>query len=48
MDAPIKVFESCIRIFMFKPKRDLFANNINTQFDKDAALRGNVYRWIQC
>ena len=41
MDAPIKVFESGIRTFnlYFKLEIDLFATNINIQFDKYAAFR---------
>ena len=46
MKAPIKVFESGIRNLCLKPKIDLFATNINTQFDNYTAFRpdpGAIY-----
>ena len=39
MDAPIKVFGSGIRKFMFQTRIDLFATNFNTQFGKYAEFK---------
>ena len=39
MNAPIKVFESGTRNLCFKLEIDLFATNINTQFDKYTSFR---------
>ena len=39
MDAPIKVFGSGIRTFMFQTRIDLFATNFNTQFGKYAGFK---------
>ena len=41
MNAPIKVFESGIRNLCFKLEIDLFATNINTQFDKYTSFRSD-------